>query len=48
VWLNGVWLALTPLLAAAVVVVIALKTRSLLWCCLGGVVCFGLLLLVPF
>jgi branched-subunit amino acid transport protein len=42
----GIVPALLPLIAAAVVVVIALKTRSLLWCCLGGVSCFALLLLL--
>jgi branched-subunit amino acid transport protein len=46
-WSGSLWLALIPWLAAAVVVLIAVKTRSLLWCCLSGVVCFGLLLLIP-
>jgi hypothetical protein len=28
-------------------VLVALKTRSLLWCCIVGVVTYGLLLLIP-
>jgi branched-subunit amino acid transport protein len=44
---HDLWSALIPLFAAGAVVAIALKTRSLLWCCLSGVACFGLLLLVP-
>ena len=32
----GVWPAAMPLVAAAVVVVVARKTKSLLWCALAG------------
>ena len=33
--------------AALPVVIVAVKVRSLLWCCIVGVVTYGLLLLVP-
>ncbi|MDR1714119.1 MAG: AzlD domain-containing protein [Coriobacteriales bacterium] len=41
------WPILIPLLAAIPVVVIARKTRSLLWCIVAGVATFGLLMLIP-
>ena len=39
----GLWPALAPLIAAACVVVIAIKTKSLLCCALGGVLAYALL-----
>lgn len=39
----GIWPAAAPLLASAVVVFVAIKTKSMLWCCLVGVVCYALL-----
>jgi branched-subunit amino acid transport protein len=41
------WHAAIGWIAAIPVVVVAIKTKSLLWCCIVGVVTFGLLLLVP-
>jgi branched-subunit amino acid transport protein len=40
------WRVFIPWIAAAPVVVVALKTRSLLWCIVTGVGCYGALLLV--
>lgn len=40
---GGAWPALIPLASAAVVVLVAWKTRSLIWCALTGVVCYALL-----
>jgi branched-subunit amino acid transport protein len=40
------WRAFIPWIAAAPVAVVALKTRSLLWCIVTGVGCYGMLLLV--
>lgn len=42
----GLWPAVVPLIAACVVVPVAVKTRSLVWCIVAGVGTFGLLLLV--
>lgn len=42
----GLWPAAAPLLAAAIVVVVGLKTKSLLWCAMAGVVAYALLLLI--
>ena len=39
----GVWPAAMPLVAAAVVVVVARKTKSLLWCALAGCASYALL-----
>ena len=39
----GVWPAAMPLAAAAVVVVVARKTKSLLWCALAGCASYALL-----
>lgn len=39
----GVWIALKPLLAAAVVVVVAVKSKSLLWSAIAGVAAYALL-----
>ncbi len=40
---SGIWPASAPLVAAVVVAVVALKTRSLLWCALSGVAAYALL-----
>ncbi|MDD6729808.1 MAG: AzlD domain-containing protein [Eggerthellaceae bacterium] len=40
----GFWPAAMPLVAAAVVVVVAWKTRSLVWCAVTGVVVYAILL----
>ncbi len=42
----GPWAALMPAAAAAVVFAVAWKTRSMLWCCVAGVVAYVLLSLV--
>ena len=42
----GLWPAVVPLLAALCVVVVAWKTRSLLWSAVAGVVAYALLLLI--
>lgn len=42
----GLWPGALPLVAAAVVVVVALKTKSLVWCIVAGVGSYGLLLLL--
>lgn len=43
---NGAWAALMPVVAAAIVVLVAQKTRSMLWCCVAGVVAYVLLGLI--
>ncbi len=42
----GLWPAAIPLIAAVAVIAVALKTKSLVWCIVIGVGCYGLLLLV--
>ena len=42
----GLWAGLMPLVAAGVVVFVALRTRSMLWCCVAGVAAYVLLSLV--
>ncbi|MEE8721591.1 MAG: AzlD domain-containing protein [Eggerthellaceae bacterium] len=42
----GLWPAALPLVAAAVVVVVARLTKSLLWCAIAGVAAYALLMLV--
>ena len=42
----GVWPALLPWVASAGVVAVALKTRSMLWCCVAGAVFYVLLGLI--
>lgn len=44
-FVTGVWPASAPLVAAAIVVVVACKTKSMLWCCLVGVASYLLLTL---
>lgn len=43
---QGLWPALLPWAAAAGVVVVALKTKSMLWCCVAGVALYVLLSLI--
>jgi branched-subunit amino acid transport protein len=43
---NGVWAGLMPLVASLVVVVVARKTKSLIWCVIAGVGCYVLLTLI--
>ena len=43
---QGVWEGSIPLIAAVVVGLIALKTKSLLWCALSGVAAYFLLTLI--
>lgn len=42
----GIWMGAKPLLASLVVVLIAVKTKSLLWSALTGVAAFALLAFV--
>lgn len=42
----GLWPAAIPLIAAVAVVVVALKTKSLVWCIIVGVGAYGLMLLI--
>ena len=42
----GPWPAAEPLAAAAVVVVVAWKTKSLLWCAVSGVGAYALLMML--
>lgn len=42
----GFWPAAAPLLAALVVVVVGLKTKSLLWCAITGVGAYAALLMI--
>ena len=41
------WAWAAPLLAAAAVAVIAVKTKSMAWCIVGGVACLGMLPWLP-
>lgn len=43
---SGVWQGLIPLISAAVVIPVAIKTKSLVWSIVVGVGCFGVLLLI--
>ena len=40
---DGIWPACIPLLATAVVAAVAVKTKSLLWCVVVGVVAYAFL-----
>ncbi|MFR7747293.1 MAG: AzlD domain-containing protein [Eggerthellaceae bacterium] len=42
----GLWPGALPLVAALVVIVVALKTKSLVWCIVAGVGSYGLLMLI--
>ncbi len=41
----GLWPSVIPLIAAALVIAVAAKTQSLVWCIIVGVGSYGLLLL---
>lgn len=43
---TGVWPGLMPIVAAGIVVLVAWRTRSMLWCCVSGVVAYVLLSLI--
>ena len=43
---SGIWPGALPLVAAAVVIVVALKTKSLVWCIVAGVGSYGVLMLI--
>lgn len=42
----GIWPGLMPIVAAGVVVLVAWRTRSMLWCCVSGVAAYVLLSLI--
>ena len=42
----GLWPAAAPLVAALVVVAVAMKTKSLLWCAVAGCASYALLTLI--
>ena len=42
----GLWQGAMPLVAALAVVIVAWKTKSLLWSAVAGVVAYGLLMLI--
>lgn len=42
----GLWPAAIPLVAALIVVAVALKTKSLVWCIIAGVGSYGILMLI--
>lgn len=42
----GLWPALVPWIAAAGVVVVAIRTKSMLWCCVSGIVFYIVLSLI--
>lgn len=42
----GLWPAAAPLVAAAVVVLVARLSKSLLWCAVAGVVAYALLMMI--
>ena len=43
---SGLWGGLFPLIAAAIVFVVAWRTKSLMWCCVAGVAAYLALSLV--
>ena len=43
---SGVWPAVLPFVASVVVGVVAYKTRSMIWCCIVGIVCYVVLSLI--
>lgn len=42
----GFWPAVVPLFAAAIVVGVGLKTKSLIWCVITGVAAYALLMMI--
>lgn len=43
----GVWSGLMPLVATAVVVLVAAKTKSMVWCIVSGIAMYALLGFIP-
>lgn len=43
---NGIWPAGAVLVASLIVIVVAVKTKSLVWCAVVGVVAYALLLMI--
>ena len=43
---SGIWEGAMPLIAAAIVALVAIKTKSLVWCIVAGVGSYGLLMLL--
>ena len=44
---EGIWPGLVPLISAVIVLVVARKTGSLIWCAVIGVVVYALLTIAP-
>lgn len=44
----GIWSGGMPLLATGIVVLVAIKTKSMVWCILSGMAIYALLEFVPF
>ena len=44
---GGVWQGVVPLISAGIVLLVARKTGSLIWCALTGVVVYALLAMAP-
>ena len=44
---GGIWPGVVPLIAAAVVILVARKTGSLIWCAIVGVAAYALLTYAP-
>lgn len=42
----GIWAGIMPMVATGAVVLVAWKTRSMLWCCVAGVACYVLLSMI--
>lgn len=42
----GIWAGLMPIAASAIVLAVAAKTRSLMWCCIVGIIAFMALSLI--
>ncbi|WP_028264350.1 AzlD domain-containing protein [Atopobium fossor] len=45
---KGLWSGIAPLIASALVVIVARKTRSLVWCAVVGVIAYAFLLIFHF
>lgn len=46
-FLTGIWPGLMPLIATAAVVLVAAKTKSMVWCIVVGIAMYALLGFVP-
>ena len=44
---NGIWQGVVPLIAAAIVLFVARKTSSLIWCAITGLAVYALLTMLP-